>query len=139
MPDFNKSLKKRRTTSTPPVSSCPAQTQNVTSPAPPPNDSCCSSNRGDGPSTNCSERQSAVDVSIAGKEECGSRLAQGFFGVYDGHCGSEAVQFVRDRLHAMIGEHESFVKVRLPSSACRVWNLLLLMLSSVIARSYGRT
>lgn len=40
------------------------------------------------------------------------RLAQGFFGVYDGHCGSEAVQFVRDRLHAMIGEHDSFAEVR---------------------------
>ena len=38
-------------------------------------------------------------------------LAQGYFGVYDGHCGSEAVQFVRDRLHAMVGEHPSFWKV----------------------------
>ncbi|CAN0500519.1 unnamed protein product, partial [Ectocarpus sp. 12 AP-2014] len=37
-------------------------------------------------------------------------LAQGYFGVYDGHCGSEAVQNVRDRLHAVIGEHPSFWK-----------------------------
>lgn len=43
----------------------------------------------------------------------GGRLAQGFFGVYDGHCGSEAVQFVRDRLHGMVGEHASFWEVRL--------------------------
>lgn len=42
----------------------------------------------------------------------GSGLAQGFFGVYDGHCGSEAVQFVRDRLHAMVEEHASFAEVR---------------------------
>lgn len=39
-------------------------------------------------------------------------MAQGFFGVYDGHCGSEAVQFVRDRLHSMVGEHASFWEVR---------------------------
>eukprot|EP00903_Cladosiphon_okamuranus_P013952 g12976.t1 len=37
-------------------------------------------------------------------------LAQGYFGVYDGHCGSEAVQFVRDQLHAMVGEHPLFWK-----------------------------
>ncbi|CAN0439903.1 unnamed protein product, partial [Hapterophycus canaliculatus] len=43
-------------------------------------------------------------------------LAQGYFGVYDGHCGSEAVQFVRDRLHAMVGEHPSFWKVCLRRS-----------------------
>ena len=39
------------------------------------------------------------------------RPAQGFFGVYDGHCGSEAVQYVRDRLHTTVGEHPSFWKV----------------------------
>lgn len=43
---------------------------------------------------------------------CGGEEAQGFFGVYDGHCGSEAVQFVRDRLHATVGEHALFVEVR---------------------------
>ena len=42
-------------------------------------------------------------------------LAQGFFGVYDGHCGSEAVQFVRDRLHSTVCEHALFWKVRLLS------------------------
>ncbi|CAM9739100.1 unnamed protein product [Scytosiphon promiscuus] len=40
----------------------------------------------------------------------GVGLAQGYFGVYDGHCGSEAVQYVRDRLHAMVCEHPSFWK-----------------------------
>lgn len=38
--------------------------------------------------------------------------AQGYFAVYDGHCGSEAVQFVRDRLHTMVGEQSCFWKVR---------------------------
>ena len=39
-------------------------------------------------------------------------VAQGYFAVYDGHCGSEAVQFVRDRLHTMVGEQSCFWKVR---------------------------
>lgn len=39
-------------------------------------------------------------------------MTQGYFAVFDGHCESEAVQFVRDRLHTMVGEQSCSWKVR---------------------------
>lgn len=79
---------------------------------------------------------------MGGEGKCRSRLAQGFFGIYDGHCGSEAAQFVRDRLHDMIGQHGSFVQVKLLFLlffACRACSSVLSMLYCVIARSCART
>lgn len=63
----------------------------------------------------------AADVVTAESQ----REAVAFWGVYDGHCGSEAVQFVSDRLHWFVGGHDDLETVRnVPKVFCAVVPIL---------------